>query len=64
MRIVTIAAGHARLIHAALQEGSVHVDFTLDLPIGVIQALIEQRRHVSICQRLAKFVLLGERGAT
>ncbi len=64
MWIVAITAAHARLIHAALQEGSVHVDFILDLSVGVIQALIEQRWHVSIRQRFTKFVLLGERRTT
>lgn len=48
MRVVAIAAGHARGIHAALQKRPVHVDLIIDLPINVIQARRQQREPMGL----------------
>ena len=57
MGIVTVGARDTRLVHATLQEGSVDVDFPENLAIGVIQALLEQRRQVRVHQRTTPGVI-------
>ena len=56
VRIVTISAGHTGLIHLALHERPVNIDFVEYLAVGEIQILIEQRQHVRVRKRLTVFV--------
>ncbi len=42
MGIVTISAADAFVIHPALYKGTVHIDFVLDLTIGVISVFLQQ----------------------
>ena len=60
MRVVAIGAGDARVIHAALQERAVFVDFAVDLPVGVIKARLEQRRQIAVEIGLARRRVLGD----
>src|SRR5262249_59088042 len=53
MRIVAVAARHARAVHPGLQERPVLVDLTEDLAVGVIQVGFEQRRPVRVEQGAA-----------
>ena len=48
MRIMAIRAGDARAIHLALQERTRFEDLIADLPIGEIEAIVEQRQGVLI----------------
>ena len=57
MWIVAVRAGNARRIHTALQERAIDIHFIEDLPVGEVQALIEQRRQVRVRQRRAVLVL-------
>ncbi len=51
MGVVAVAAGHAGLIHLALQEGAVHKDFVLNLSIRVVKPLIQRRQQVVFDQQ-------------
>ena len=46
VRVVAIGAAHALRVHLALQKRSVLVDLVQDLPVGVVETLVEQRRAV------------------
>src|ERR1700722_1697738 len=48
MRLVTIAARHALVEHPALDERSIFIDLALDLSIGVVKILIEQRHPIVV----------------
>ena len=50
VRVVAVAARHARPVHAGLQKRSVLVDLAEDLAIGVVELGVEQRRPVGIEQ--------------
>ena len=63
MRLVTIAAGHTRVKHPALDEGAVLVDFIFDLSVGVVQIVIEQCDPVVVADRLAMDVILVDLAA-
>ena len=41
VRVVAVRTAHARRVHAALDERSPDVDLVLDLPVRVVQALVE-----------------------
>ena len=47
VRVVAVAAGHARAVHPALQERAPDVDLVALLAVGVVQAGREQRRRGS-----------------
>src|SRR6478752_10498720 len=64
MRIVTVAAANAFGVHPALQEGTVLVHFAFDLPIGMVEAGLEQRGQVLIHQARPVAILTPERGAS
>src|SRR3954471_18892491 len=64
MRIVTVAAANAFGVHPALQEGTVLVHLPLDLPIGMIEAGLEQRGQMLIHQAGAIPILAPERGSS
>ena len=57
MWIVAIGAANARLVHSTLQERAVHIDLVECLPVGKVQAFVEQCWHVGVCERLAVFIL-------
>jgi hypothetical protein len=50
-RVVAIGAGDPGVRHAALQERAVFVDLAVDLPVGVIEARLKQRRTVGVEER-------------
>ena len=60
VRLVTIAAGHARMRHPALQEGSVVVDLAALLAIGKVHRRLERSRLVEVEQRRAGLVAVGD----
>jgi hypothetical protein len=51
--IVAVGAGDALLEHPALQERAVFVVLLQDLPVGKIEASLEQIRHGAVEQRMA-----------
>ncbi len=53
VHIVTVLAGHALLVHLALDKGSVDVDFLLDLAVMVVQPLLEHGGFMRIQKGLA-----------
>src|SRR5215471_13094058 len=53
MRLVTVAAGDAVRVHAALQKRSVFVDLAVDLSVSEIEPFVEQRRTVAVGERAA-----------
>ena len=60
VRVVAIRTAHALRVHLALEKGSVLVDLVPDLPVGVVQALVEERRAMRLQERLAVGVLRGD----
>ena len=48
VRVVAVAADHARAVHPALEERAPHVDLVEDLTVRVVQALLEERGAVAI----------------
>ena len=60
VRVVAVRAGDARVKHAALQERAVFVDLAVDLPVGVIEARLEQRRQIGVEEGLARHRVLGD----
>ena len=64
MRVVAVGAGHARAIHAALQERAVHVHLVENLPVREIEPVLEQRRHMGMGQRLTVLVVGRDDAAT
>src|SRR5262245_21051678 len=62
MRLVTVAAGDAVRVHAALQKRSVLVDLTVNLSVVEIESFVEQRRTVAVGERAAGVDLVGQLG--
>ena len=62
--IVTVTANDTCLIHFALHERSVHVDLFIDLTVGEVQMLIEQRNDVGVAEQRAKLIIFGCQSAT
>src|SRR5262249_54803779 len=58
--LVTVAAGHARCIHSALEKRAPVVDLVALLAVGVINRIGEKRRPVVIEERLACRGTVGE----
>lgn len=54
MRVMAISANHAGALHAALHEGSPFEYLTLNLAIGVILALLQQQRRMSVQKALPR----------
>src|SRR5439155_19962576 len=54
VRIVTIGAAHAALVHLALPERAVLVDLVVDPPIGEVERLADQLRHELVEERVAR----------
>src|SRR5262245_38677155 len=50
MRLVAIAAGHARREHLALLERAVVVDLVPHLPVGVVKTVAYRRDHMCVGQ--------------
>jgi two-component system sensor histidine kinase and response regulator WspE len=53
MRLMAIGAGDASVIHAALDERAIFEHFAVDLPIGMIEAGLEQCGQIGIEKRRA-----------
>ena len=53
VRLVAIGAGDAGMIHAALDERAIFEHFAVDLPIGMIEAGLEQGGQIGIEKRRA-----------
>src|SRR6266566_5854016 len=60
VRVVTVRAGDAGGMHAALQERAVLVDLAVDLSVGVIETRLEQRRQIAVEVGLARHWALGD----
>ena len=52
VRLVAVAAANARVIHPALDERAVLVIFGFDLPVRVVEIVVEQRDPVIVAERL------------
>src|SRR2546425_10352689 len=63
VRVVAIGARHATGEHLRLQEGAVLVHLVADLPVGVVEAVLEQRDSVGSAQWPAVHVVVGELAA-
>jgi hypothetical protein len=63
VRLVTARARHAGLVHLALEKRSVLVDLIEDLPVGVVEALVEERHAVRLPERLAVLIVAPHRRA-
>ncbi len=63
VRIVAVRARDTGGVHLALEEGAVLVDLVLDLAVGKVKALLEQRRPVGLHQGLAEDVVGLDDGA-
>ena len=50
MRVVTVGATHPLAIHLALSEGAEDIDLFIDLAIGVIEMVIQQREGIVIVE--------------
>ena len=62
--LVTITAGDTRLIHLALQEGTVDVHLVINLAVGEIHAVIKAPRHVVIHKSLTMHIVTGNRATS
>ena len=51
VRVVAVTAGNPGLVHLALQEGAMHKDFVLNLPVRVIKALIQGGQQIVLDQQ-------------
>src|SRR5262245_66074281 len=60
VRVVAVAAGDARRVHLALEERAVLVDLVVDLTVGEIETLIEERRTMGVEQRMSVGVALDQ----
>ena len=60
VRVVAVRAGDAGRVHLALEERAVLVDLVLDLAVGEVEALLEERRPVRLQERLAVDVVVGD----
>ena len=54
VRVVTIGAANAALIHLALPERAVFVDFVVDLPVGEVERLAHHLRHELVEERVGQ----------
>src|ERR1043166_1917062 len=61
--VVAVAAGDASTVHLALQKRPVLIHLILDLAIGIIEALLQQRRTMGIHKRSARYVAIVENAA-
>jgi len=64
VRVVAVAARHARAVHPALQERTPDEHLVALLAVGVIEARRQQRRQVVIHQRGASLPAFGDLRAT
>ena len=54
VRLMAIGAGDAGMIHAALDERAIFEHFAIDLPIGMIEAGLDQCGQIGIEKRRAR----------
>jgi hypothetical protein len=50
MRIVAIAARHAMAVHTALSERAIFVHLVMDLTVGEVERVIENRGPVGVSE--------------
>ncbi len=60
VRLVAVTAGHARGVHAALQPRAPDVDLVALLPVGVVQAGLEQCGQVVVEEGLSGAIAFGD----
>ncbi len=63
VRVMAVGARHAPMEHLALEKRAVLVHLVPDLPIGVVEAILENRHPVGVAQRPAVHVLVRELAA-
>jgi hypothetical protein len=56
MGVVAVAARDAGMVHLALQKRPVLIYLILDLAVGIIQALVQQRRTMRIHKWSARHI--------
>jgi len=61
--VVAVAAGDTSTVHLALQKRPVLIHFILDLAIGIIEALLQQRGTMGIHEWSARYVAVVEDAA-
>ena len=42
VRVVAVTTSDSRVVHLALQEGSIDIDFIQDLPVGMVERISQQ----------------------
>ena len=60
VRFVAVHAGHAVLVHLALQEGAPDVDLFTLLAVGMIIGRHRQRQAMAVLQRCTRFAVLAQ----
>ena len=63
VRVVAVRARHATVEHLRLQKGAVLVDLVADLPVRVVEPILEQRDSMGVTERPAVAVVVGELAA-
>ncbi len=61
--LMAITAGYASLIHLTLDKRAIDIDFTIDLAVRVIPALVQQHWLVMVQQRFSMYIVTGYRAA-
>ncbi len=57
VRVVTVGAANALMIHLALNKRSVHIDFIQNLAVGIVGRRLQQFIHVVVIVVLARPVV-------
>src|SRR5262249_19869072 len=63
VRLVAVRARHAAREHLGLQKRDVLVDFFADLPVGVIERVVEERHAIRVAEGPALRGIVGELSA-
>jgi hypothetical protein len=50
VRFMAVLANHPGLVHFALEKGSIDINLLQDLPVWIIESLVQQGRPVGIQQ--------------
>src|SRR5262245_65049295 len=60
VRLVTVRARHASVVHLRLEERAVLVDLVADLAVRVVQLVLEKRDAIRVAERAAGRRIIGE----
>ncbi len=60
MRLMAVRAGDAGMMHAALQERAIFEHLAVDLPVGMIEAGLQQRRQIGVEEGRSDRRILGD----